>query len=58
MGQKDEEARRTKENRKSYYGYKDHIKADAKSKLMDSYSVNDASVHDSQEPENLLEEED
>ena len=43
---------------KSYCGYKDHVKADEKSKLIDSYSVTDASVHDSQETENLLEEED
>lgn len=58
LEQKDVDARWTKKNGKSYYGYKDHIKADAKSKLIDSYTVTDASVHDSQETENLLEEED
>ena len=58
LEQKDIDARWTKKNGKSYYGYKDHVKADEKSKLIDSYSVTDASVHDSQETENLLKEED
>lgn len=58
LEQKDVDARWTKKNGKSYYGYKDHIKADSKSKLIDSYTVTDASVHDSQEIENLLEEKD
>ena len=58
LEQKDVDARWTKKNGKSYYGYKDHIKADEKSKLIDSYLVTDASVHDSQETENLLEEQD
>ena len=58
LEQKDVNARWTKKNGKSYYGYKDHIKADGKSKLIDSYTVTDAGVHDSQEAENLLEEQD
>jgi len=58
LEQKDVNARWTKKNGKSYYGYKDHIKADGKSKLIDSYTVTDAGVHDSQETENLLEEQD
>lgn len=58
LEQKDVDARWTKKNGKNYYGYKDHIKVDEKSKLIDSYSVTDASVHDSQETENLLEEQD
>jgi transposase, IS5 family len=58
LEQKDVDARWTKKNGKSYYGYKDHIKADEKSKLIDCYSVTDASVHDSQETENILEAED
>lgn len=58
MERKDVDARWTKKNGKSYYGYKDHIKADSKSKLIDSYTVTDASVHDSQEIENLLEKQD
>lgn len=58
LEQKDVDARWTKKNGKSYYGYKDHVKADEKSKLIDFYTVTDASVHDSQETENLLEEKD
>lgn len=51
-------ARWTKKNGKSYCGYKDHVKADAKSKLIDTYTVMDASVHDSQETEPLITEKD
>jgi IS5 family transposase len=58
LAQKDTDARWTKKNGKSYYGYKDHVKADAKSKLIDTYTVTDASVHDSQETEPLLKESD
>lgn len=58
LSQKDTDARWTKKNNTSYYGYKDHIKADAKSKLIDTYTVTDASVHDSQETEALITAED
>ncbi len=58
LEQKDTDARWTKKNGKSYYGYKDHIKADTKSKLIDTYTVTDASVHDSQQTEPLITEED
>ncbi len=56
--QKDVDARWTKKNNQNYFGYKDHIKIDDKSKLIDNYSVTSASVHDSQEVDALLEEED
>ena len=39
------------------YGYKDHVRAEDKSKLIDKYTVRDASVHDSQPLNDLLEEE-
>lgn len=58
LEQKDVDARWTKKNGKSYYGYKDHVKADEKSKLIDTYTVTDASVHDSQETDPLLSEKD
>lgn len=48
LSQKDLDARWTKKNGASYYGYKDHVKADAESKLITDYVVTDASVHDSQ----------
>ena len=54
LSQKDIDARWTKKNNTSFYGYKDHVKVDAKSKLIENYLVTDASVHDSQALENLL----
>jgi IS5 family transposase len=56
--QKDRDAGWTKKNNETYYGYKDHIKGDTKSKLIKTYKVTDASVHDSQPREELLEESD
>ena len=41
-----------------YYGYKNHVKADKKTKLISHYAVTDASVHDSQVVEELLDKED
>lgn len=55
---KDTQARWTKKNNQNYYGYKNHVKADLGSKLIDNYTVTDASVHDSQALEPLLTEED
>ncbi len=52
--QKDIDARWTKKNNQSYYGYKNHAKVDSKSKLIDTYTVTDASVHDSQTIDDLL----
>ena len=54
---KDIDARWTKKNGETFYGYKDHVKADAKSKFIDKYTVTDACVHDSQPLDALLEEE-
>lgn len=53
--QKDVDARWTKKNNVNYYGYKDHVKSDSKSKLITKYTVTDASVHDSQVIEDLIE---
>lgn len=55
---KDVDARWTKKNNVSYYGYKNHAKVDAKSKFIDKYAVTDASVHDSQAVDSLLDEKD
>lgn len=52
--QKDVDARWTKKNGVNYYGYKNHVKVDSKSKLIDMYTVSDASVHDSQALEELI----
>jgi IS5 family transposase len=58
LSQKDTDARWTKKNNETHYGYKDHLKTDNKSKLIDKYKVTDASVHDSQPLDDLLEEKD
>jgi IS5 family transposase len=52
--QKDLDARWTKKNNVTYYGYKNHISVDTKHKLIRLYSVSDAALHDSQVFEDLL----
>jgi IS5 family transposase len=52
--QKDKDARWTKKHGKSFYGYKNHVNADAKHKLIRQYDVTDASVHDSRTFDGLL----
>lgn len=56
--QKDVDARWSKKNGQNFYGYKDHVKADARSKLITGYEVTTATVHDSQMLEPLLDETD
>jgi IS5 family transposase len=56
--QKDVDARWTKKNNIPYYGYKNHVKSDTKTKLIEKYEITDASVHDSQVVEDLLTEND
>jgi IS5 family transposase len=56
--QKDTDARWTKKNNVNYFGYKNHIKIDSKSKIITNYEVTPASVHDSQVIDNLLNEKD
>ena len=55
--QKDVDARWTKKNHENHFGYKDHAKVDNKHKFIDKYAVTDASVHDSQTLDDLLDEE-
>lgn len=54
--QKDTEARWTKKNHGRHYGYKNHINADQQHKLIQSYAVTAASVHDSQVFDGLLDQ--
>lgn len=54
--QKDEDVRWTKKHGKSYYGYKNHINVDKEHKLIRRYAVTDASVHDSQVFDEVLDE--
>ena len=51
---KDIDARWTKKNNEVFYGYKNHAKVDSKSKFINTYTVTDASVHDSQALNGLL----
>ncbi|MBZ0241887.1 MAG: IS5 family transposase [Bacteroidales bacterium] len=55
---KDIDARWTKKNGENFYGYKNHAKVDSKSKFVKKYAVTDASVHDSQALDDLLDESD
>jgi IS5 family transposase len=58
LSQKDIDARWTKKNNETFYGYKNHIKSDQKSKLIEKYTVTDASVHDSTPVPDIMEEKD
>ena len=54
--QKDTDARWTKKHGVSYFGYKNHVNVDVRHKFIRDYAVTDASVHDSQVFECLLDE--
>jgi IS5 family transposase len=58
QSQKDTDARWTQKNKVNYFGCKNHVKQDAGSKPIVGYTVTDASVHDSQVTEVLLNEND
>jgi IS5 family transposase len=52
--QKDVDARWTKKNKKDMFGYKNHISAKVKYKLIRRYRISSAEVHDSNVFEELL----
>ena len=54
LAQKDIEARWTKKNNESFYGYKDHANVDQDTKLITTWEVTSAEVHDSQVLEEVL----
>jgi IS5 family transposase len=54
LRQKDLDARWTKKNDQTFYGYKNHVNVDVKGKLIRDYTVTPAHVHDSQELKNIL----
>lgn len=54
--QKDTDARWVTKYRKRSFGYKNHINADVKYKLIRQYTVTDAATHDSQAIDELLDE--
>lgn len=53
---KDLDARWTKKNNETFYGYKNHVNVDLESKLIIRTVVTDAAVHDSQALDKLTEE--
>ena len=58
LAQKDTDARWMTKSGERHFGYKDHINADAKTKLITQYSVSSASPHDSTEIENIVDKTD
>lgn len=58
LSQKDTEARWMTKSGERHYGYKDHINADAKTKIITKFSVSSAAPHDSTEIENIIDETD
>ena len=58
LRQKDSDARWTRKGREFHFGYKDHVKADADSKLITDYTVTPANVHDSQPMPAMIDESD
>jgi len=52
--QKDVDARWATKNKETHFGYKNHVCADAKHKLIREYSVTPASTHDSVEFDGML----
>jgi IS5 family transposase len=54
LSQKDCDARWVTKNKERHYGYKNHIKVDAKTKLITKYTTSSASVHDSQKALDIM----
>ncbi|MFM8646187.1 MAG: IS5 family transposase [Methylocystis sp.] len=52
--QKDRDARWTQKHNRSYFGYKNHVNVDRRHKFIRRYAVSDASVHDSQKLNDVL----
>jgi IS5 family transposase len=54
LRQKDTDAQWVTHNGKNYFGYKNHIKADSKTKLITGYKATTANIHDSEVIDELL----
>ena len=54
LAQKDVDARWAKKGDETFYGYKDHIKADNETKIIVEFSVTAANVHDINELEGII----
>ena len=58
LAQKDTDARWTKKNDETHYGYKNHVKVDDDSKIITDYATTSANIHDSNEFSEFLGEDD
>ncbi len=58
LRQKDTDARWAKKGNELHFGYKNHVKADAESKIITGYTVTSANVHDSQVLADLVDDND
>ncbi len=58
LSQKDTDASWMTKGGERHFGYKDHVNVDTETKLITKYSVSGASLHDSKELENLIDETD
>ncbi len=58
LAQKDTDARWTKKNNETHYGYKNHVKVDADSKMITGSITTPANIHDSQPLPALIDEKD
>jgi len=54
--QKDTDARWTKKNQETHFGFKNHVNVDAEHKMIREFEVTAASVHDSQVFDELLDQ--
>lgn len=54
LRQKDTNARWTTKNGEDYFGYKNHVKADSKTKIITGYKATTANIHDSEVIDELL----
>jgi len=58
LAQKDTDAKWMTKNRERHFGYKNHVNADAKTKLITKFTTSSASLHDSQKIEELINRDD
>jgi len=58
LAQKDTDARWMTKNSERHFGYKNHVNADAKTKLITKFTTSSASLHDSQKIEELINRDD
>ena len=58
LSQKDTDARWTTKNNERHFGYKNHVNADAATKLITKFTTSSASLHDSQALEEIVDQHD